>query len=259
MRIVLVTQNEPFYLPLALQVLCKARSRDIVAMIVLPAFNEHLLDTASRLYNFYGPMNFIRLGWRFVIAKTADWMNCLRPLTRPYSAADVARRYNVPVYRPEDINSPDFVEMLHAEVNPDLLISVAASQVLQPCVLEVPKLGCINLHSAPLPRYQGMMPNFWVLVHGEQTATVTVHYMVEELDAGDIILQRSVPIYASDSLHELMLRSKQVGARALLDAVEQIELGTVKSRPMDISQATYFSFPRRADARRLRARGHSLL
>lgn len=259
MRIVLVTQEEPFYLPPALDALCSARQNDICGLIILPAFNEKLTATARRMYEFYGLLDFARLGARYSWAKLADRLNRWRPMTRPYSAADVARRYSLPIYRPAKINAPDFVETLREDIRPDLLISVAASQILKRDILQVPPLGCINLHSAPLPRYQGMMPNFWTLVHNEPEAAVTVHYMVEKLDAGDIILQRPVPIYPTDSLDDLMVRSKKIGVQALLAAAEQIEHGTAQPRSMDPSQATYFSFPERADAQRLRQMGHALL
>lgn len=259
MRIALVTQEEPFYLPPALDALCAARQKDIVALIILPSFNENLSATAKRLYEFYGPWDFTRLAGRFIKAKIADNLNHLVSLTRPYSAVDVARRHNIPIYQPPKINAAEFVTVLREEIRPDLLISVAASQILRKRILEVPPKGCINLHSAPLPRYQGMMPNFWTMLHGEPEAAVTIHYMVEKLDAGDIILQHPVPIYPNDSLHDLMVRSKEVGVQALLEAVEQIEQGTVKSQPMDASRATYFSFPKRVDAQRLRLMGRAIL
>jgi methionyl-tRNA formyltransferase len=259
MRITLITQEEPFYLPPALDTFCAVRQNDISAIIILPTFNEKLFATARRLYDFYGFINFARLVGRYSWAKMADRLNGWRTLTRPYSATNVAHRYGIPVYRPEKINKASFVETLREEIRPDLLISLAASQILKRNILGVPPLGCINLHSAPLPRYQGMMPNFWTLVHSEPEAAVTVHYMVEKLDAGDIILQRSVPIYPSDSLHDLMVRSKKVGVQALLEAVKQIEQGTVKPQSMDINQATYFSFPKRVDAQRLRQMGRTLL
>jgi methionyl-tRNA formyltransferase len=172
---------------------------------------------------------------------------------------DVARRHHIPVYQPAKINSAEFIATLREQIRPDLLVSVAASQILKRQVLAVPPLGCINLHSAPLPHYQGMMPNFWTMVHAEPQAAVTVHYMVEKLDAGDMLVQLPVPIYPTDSLHDLMVRSKQVGVKALLTAVEQIEQGSVKRVPMDTGQATYFSFPKRVDAQRLRRLGHALL
>lgn len=228
-------------------------------MIILPAFNEPLSATARRLYEFYGPLDFLRLGVRFVLAKIADRVNQKRAWTRPYSARDVARRLKIPVYLPANINASPFVDQVKTQLRPDLLVSVAASQILKSPLLNIPILGCINLHSAPLPRYQGMMPNFWTMLHEEPEAMVTVHYMTERLDAGDVILQRPVPIYPEDSLHDLMIRSKVIGIEALDEAIEQIRKGTAHSQPLDSSQASYFTFPRRADALRLRQQGRKLL
>jgi methionyl-tRNA formyltransferase len=259
MRLTLITQDEPFYLPAALDAICTARQDEIVALIVLPAFNEKLTDTARRLYGLYGPLDFLRLSARFSWAKIANLFNRVFPLTRPFSAADVARRHKIPVYPISKINAADTISFLSNTIRPDLIISIAASQIFRSAVLRLPTHGCINLHSAPLPRYQGMMPNFWAMVNGEKETAVTVHYMVEKIDAGDIIIQRSVPITPSDSLHDLMVRSKQIGAQAMLDAISQIENGTVETRPLEATQATYFSFPTKADAQRLRAQGRRLL
>lgn len=228
-------------------------------MIILPAFNEPLRETAGRLYEFYGPWDFLRLGLRFCYAKAADRVNGTAPITRPYSARDVALRHQIPIYEPENVNASSFVQTLEDELVPDLLVSVAASQIFKRPVLEIPRHGCINLHSAPLPRYQGMMPNFWTMVHQEPQGTVTIHYMVEKLDAGDMILQRPVPIEPNDSLHDLMVRSKVIGIEALDEAIDQIAAGTVRPKPLDPAQATYFSFPKREDAIRLRALGRRLL
>ena len=259
LRVALLTQEEPFYLPAALERFCAGCKDDLVGLIVLPAFNESRWKNAKRLYEFFGPVDFGRLTVRFGLAKVTDKINRMKPLTRPFSAHDVAQRHGVPLLTPPKINGAEFIERLRTEIRPDILVSIAASQILKQKVLDVPRLGCINLHSAPLPRYQGMMPNFWTMMHGEPEATVTVHYMVEKLDAGDIVLQKPVPILPRDSLHALMIRSKEIGVDALLEAIDQIRAGTATPRPMDAAQATYFSFPKRADARKLRDRGHPLL
>ena len=99
----------------------------------------------------------------------------------------------------------------------------------------------------------------WMQVRGELHAILTVHGTAEKLDTGEIILQTPVPIYAADSLHDLMVRSKRVGVQALLEAVGQIERGPVRRQPMDMCRASCFSFPKRADAQRLRRMGHALL
>ena len=116
MRIALVTQEEPFYLPPALDALCATRQKDIVALIILPSFNETLRATAKRLYEFYGPRDFIRLAGRYIWAKIADRFNRVTPprgpWARPYSAVDVARRHAIPIYQPPKINAPEFVAVL---------------------------------------------------------------------------------------------------------------------------------------------------
>src|SRR5262249_59050525 len=153
MRFVLVTQEDPFYLPPALDAFCKARRQDVVGLILLPAFNERLTATAGRLYAFYGPWDFLRLGMRYAGAIVANRLNGLRPITRPYSAHDVARRHGIPIHRPAKINPPEVIERLRTTIPPALLVSIAASQILRQGVLQTPPLGCINLHSARLPRY----------------------------------------------------------------------------------------------------------
>ncbi len=255
MRIAIVTQEEPFYLPPFLDRLVTARRADIVALVILRPFNESLLDVGRRLYEFMGPWDFLQECFHFAAARGLDTVNRLRPVARPYSAADVARRHSIPVYRPASINADAFVQVLRDEIAPDLLVSVAASQIFKRQVLAVPPLGCINVHSAPLPRYQGMMPNFWAMLHGESETAVTIHYMVEKLDAGDIILQVPVPIQPDDTLHTLIVRSKQIGVDALLTALAQIEAGVATATPMSTEQASYFSFPKRADGARFRSQG----
>ena len=259
MRIGIITQEEPFYLPPALNKFCINRNKDIVGLIILSAFNEKLFKTAKRLFDFYGPFDFANLLARFTAAKVADRLNGIRILTRPYSARDVARRHGIPIYEPDNINLEKFIDIIRYELKPDLLVSMAASQVIKQGILDIPRFGCINLHSALLPRYQGMMPNFWTMFHNETQAGLTIHYMVEKLDAGDIILQKFVPIHFDDSLHDLMVRSKEIGVQALLEAVDLIESEKVVTKKMDMNAASYFSFPKRIDAKILRDQGRKLL
>ena len=87
MRIALVTQEEPFYLPPALDAFCAARGQEVVALIVLPAFNEALTATAARLYDFYGPLDFARLASRFALAKAADRLNRIQRGPRRFAVS----------------------------------------------------------------------------------------------------------------------------------------------------------------------------
>lgn len=255
MRIAIVTQDEPFYLPAFLERIAQARGKDIVAMVILKPFNEKLQDTVQRAYNLYGPWDFLVYGFRFAGLKAMDVLSHFLPLGGPWSVTDVARRHSIPVYRPKNVNAPAFLGVLSQDIRPDVIVSVAASQVFKKDILSLPQYGCINVHTAPLPRYRGMLPTFWVLLNGEKETAVTVHYMTEKLDDGDIIRQESVPISPDDTLDSLIRKTKRVGAEVLLQALDDIERGTVTRRPNDASQATYFSFPTREDAQRFRAQG----
>lgn len=258
MRIALVTQNEPFYVPPLLDAVARARGRDIVALIVLPAFNESLWATARRIYALYGARDFLAIGVRLACARVMEAVARVRPIGGPWSVPDVARRHGIALYRPTNINEPAFVHVLANEIKAEVIVSVNASQVFKSQVLRLPKYGCLNVHSSPLPRYRGMLPTFWVLLHGERETAVTVHYMTEKLDDGDIIAQVPVPIAPDDTLESLIRKTKRAGAEALLSALSAIETGTVSRRPNDRAQATYFGFPTREDARRFRATGRRL-
>lgn len=255
MRIAIVTQDELFYLPKFLKRILQARNKDIVAIIILKPFNETIWGNIRRAYNLYGLWDFLIYGFRFVMYKVMSAISRIWPIRGPWSVADVARRYGVPVYRPKDINAPSFLAVLYQHIQPDIIISVAASQIFKKEILSLPRYGCINIHTAPLPRYRGMLPTFWVLLNGEKETAVTVHYMTDRLDDGDIIRQEPVAISPDDTLDSLIRKTKQIGAEVLLQALEDIECGTVIRRPNDASQATYFSFPTREDARRFRAQG----
>ncbi len=255
MRIVIVTQDEPFYLPTFLERLCQARHKDIKAIVVLSPFDEALVDTMLRAYNLYGLWDFLIYGFRFAWIKTMSAVSRFVPLSKPWSVNNVARCYAIPLYQPESINDPNFLAILHNDIKPEVIVSVAASQVFKKDVLALPRHGCINIHSAPLPRYRGMLPTFWVLHNGEKETAVTVHYMSEGLDDGDIIRQRVVPISPDDTLDSLIRKTKSVGVELLLQALDDIEHDNVSRQPNNSSQATYFSFPTREDVKRFRDQG----
>ena len=124
----------------------------------------------------------------------------------------------------------------------------------------MPARGAINIHGALLPRYQGLLPSFWVLAKGEPETGVTVHWMDEEIDHGAILLQRPVPIERSDTVHSLVRRSKvEIGKYLLVEAIAAIERGDAP-RVLDGSQqATYFSYPDEAALRDFRAQARRFI
>ena len=115
--------------------------------------------------------------------------------------------------------------------------------------------GAINVHSAPLPLYRGLMPAFWVLFHSEKDTAVTVHDLAEKLDNGDIIHQEAIAIDEGESWNSLLGKTKSAAGEALVKAIRQIEDGTVVRKPNRDEDSSYFSFPTWEDARTFRSRG----
>jgi len=104
-----------------------------------------------------------------------------------------------------------------------------------------------------------MMPTFWQMVHGETEITVTVHEMVEVLDGGKVLGSVAVPVTPRDSLDRVITATKQEGARLLIDILGQLRRGDAVATPLDMTAASYFSFPKREHVRLFRRRGHRLL
>ena len=162
------------------------------------------------------------------------------------------------MYPARSVNAPEYLEQIR-HLAPDVIVSVAAPEIFRKEILRTPRLGCINIHSGRLPVYRGMMPPFWQMQRGEPAITVTVHEMAEKLDAGGVLGTVSVPIAARDSLDRVITVTKQEGARLLIDVLRKVRLGQATPVPVDMSGASYFSFPKREHVREFRKRGHRLL
>ena len=162
------------------------------------------------------------------------------------SVAEVAAAHGVPVYAPEDINHPLWVEKIKA-LAPDFLFSFYYRNMVKPSVLELPKQGALNLHGSLLPKYRGRCPANWVLVNGETETGVTLHYMTPHPDDGDIVAQRKLAITDADTAATLF--AKMVPATtALLDETLPLLLkGRAPRTPQNHKQATYFGGRKPAD------------
>ncbi|MFH1010165.1 MAG: formyltransferase family protein, partial [bacterium] len=202
---------------------------------------------ARQMMRFYGPRDFGRMALRYL------WKRLREPNLRT-----LATQQGAAFFPAQDINSDEFLTHL-AKMEPDVIVSVAAPQIFRKRLLRLPRLGCWNIHGGYLPRYRGMMPAFWTLLHGEKEGAITIHKMNSRLDDGEILLQKTYPILPGESLDHLIRRSKTLGARILLDALEMLHHGDHELLPNDRAQATYFSFPASDDVRRYRNKGLKLV
>ncbi|MFO1000191.1 MAG: bifunctional UDP-4-amino-4-deoxy-L-arabinose formyltransferase/UDP-glucuronic acid oxidase ArnA [Planctomycetaceae bacterium] len=155
------------------------------------------------------------------------------------SVAELAAEKGIPVYAPEDINHPVWENRIR-ELEPDLIFSFYYRDMVKSQILQIPKLGCINLHGSLLPSYRGRSPVNWVLVNGETETGVTLHYMTPRADAGDIIAQRAISISYFDTAKTLFKKVITEAATLLAETLPAIKDGTATRTPQDDSKASYY-------------------
>lgn len=129
---------------------------------------------------------------------------------------------NIPILQPEKISE---IKETLVQLNPDLFCVVAYGKILPKDILDIPKLGSINVHGSLLPKYRGAAPIQWAVLNGEKTTGVTTMYMDEGMDTGDIILKREVEIGDDETTGELWKKLSKIGGEILVETVKQIEKG----------------------------------
>ena len=162
------------------------------------------------------------------------------------SVAELAAEHNLPVFAPEDINHPIWVEKIR-ESRPDILFSFYYRHLIQTEILDIPKAGCLNLHGSLLPKYRGKAPINWVLVNGERETGVTLHYMTSRPDDGDIVAQERITISDEDTALTLHGKAAQTAEKLLDGILPLIKKGTAPRIPQNHGQATYFGGRKPAD------------
>jgi len=260
LRVYVITEEDPFYLPEFFREFLAELPRDrfeILSIDITPPLNQSSRRALARkLYGFYGGPDFVRLLGRYATARALDlvaprgrWCGTINPL---------AGCHGISCRAVKNVNAPAYVERVH-RLAPDLLVSVAASQIFKPPLLSVPRLAAVNVHTGPLPKYRGMMPVFWQMYDRQKQIAITLHTMTPDIDLGKVLLQREVPLNGDRNLDEVIRKMKREGAHALVELLERFHTGTVEPVAMDRSREQYHSFPGRAEAARFRDMGYRLV
>lgn len=160
-----------------------------------------------------------------------------RILTPP-PVKEVALEHSIPLYQPEKIRLEEGIKYVKS-MEPDLIVTAAFGQILPIEILEIPKFGCINVHASLLPRYRGGAPIHQALIDGETETGVTIMYMVEALDAGDMINSRSIPITDNDHVGSLFEKLSHIGAELVKETLPALIQGKITPVPQNEQQATF--------------------
>jgi methionyl-tRNA formyltransferase len=164
------------------------------------------------------------------------------------SVADWAKKNQIPVFCPQNVNTPKWVEMIR-KISPEVIFSFYYRNLLSRDILTIPSAGSFNLHGSLLPAYRGRCPVNWVLVNGEQRTGVTLHHIIETPDAGDIVGQKEVVIEFEDTAYTLY-QKLCVKAKVLLEELlPLIQKGIAPRIAQNLKQGSYYGGRRPDDGR----------
>ncbi len=150
---------------------------------------------------------------------------------------ELALEHCIPVLQPLSLRDGEVQEGIRAW-GADALVVVAYGKILPKAVLEMPRLGCINVHGSLLPKYRGAAPIQWTVLNGDKVAGVTTMFMGEGMDTGDMLLKAETPVGEEETSGQLFDRLKDLGAGLLIETLERLEQGTLVPIPQNEAEAT---------------------
>ena len=167
----------------------------------------------------------------------------------PSPVKQSALALDLPITQPDSIkNNEEFRAQLTA-LNPDAIIVVGYGRIIPQWMIDLPRLGNINLHASLLPKYRGAAPIQWAIARGESTTGVTTMRIDAGLDTGDILLQKEIPIQPSDTAESLAPALAAIGADLIVETLRALHAGTIRPRPQDSEKATLAPILKKEDGR----------
>ncbi len=246
MNVVFLCDDEPFNIPKTIASIIRKRPFYRYTIISLHGHGslKKPLSNLKRYLSLYGFAGFCFQLIKFAAFRISGSIGL--PTRYSHSLRQTARREHAGFAAIDRINSKRSRIFLRS-LDPDVFISVACPQILKRKTLDIPRLGAWNVHSAMLPKNRGMLPTFWSLLRGN-TPGVTFHKMVPDLDAGDILLQRSINRSITDiSLHQLLDRTKELASEIISEGLDILEKDNYTLLPNPPEEATTNTFPTRKD------------
>ena len=256
MKILLVTQDEPFFLYENIKSLIEdinKKKHQLVGCILLspsPYGNrKSFLEKSKATLSTFGLNFFLFYSIKFVTNKL---------LKRTVKNALIDTSSNI-IELDRSINHFQSLKKINS-LQPDLIISILGNEIFKKDILNLPTYGCINLHTSLLPKYRGMMPTFWALLNNERYIGVSVFIMDEGIDSGKIIIQEKVNIEKNDTQRKLIIKTKKIGIKLISKAIDILEKGDdyVFIDNID-SESSYFSMPSKKDVKRFKKSGKKLV
>jgi methionyl-tRNA formyltransferase len=244
MKITILTQDDPFYLPDAIDYFLSTlpKNFEVQCIVLLPQ------TVSGQKQNFFLKMfNTFRIfGYRFFLKYSIIYI--IQKIFFRNTIYKISEKHNLPLYEACDsINNQENVKYIK-KFTPDILVSIGASQIFKKEIFNLAPYGCLNLHTGLLPKYRGLMPTFWAMLNGENKIGISVFEVDEGIDSGPILIQKTIRINA-ETHSEIIKKTKKIGMDSIIEAINLKSCGGYTSLKNDLSKATYFGFPTRKDVK----------
>ncbi|MBM62054.1 MAG: hypothetical protein CL484_03785 [Acidobacteria bacterium] len=248
MRVYLLIQDDPFYLPKEIHHILD--DNNIVGASVLSQKipSKSVFQIAKLYLIIFGFIPLFVLTFKGIYNKFFLGENLKK----------LIKNSSIPLNGIKDINSIQFKRYL-SEIQPDVLVSIGCPQIIKKEIRSIPKVATINLHGGYLPDFPGVFTAFWNLVEQSESAGCTVHYVDKNIDGGQIIKRAKFPISDNDSMMDIYEKITRKGIKILKESLEDIKNGRVKSIENNIKKNNYHGFPVRADKKKFSSLGNRII
>ena len=258
-KVFIITQNEPFYIPKMVKLLVKEQKENykiVGATILSPSRkNKTIRDWLKERIKIYTVFELFIVGVSFVLSKS---INLILKRKSPYSNENILRGNDVELIQTDDINSVEYIAKLKA-LDLDIIISISCPQLFGSEILGTPKISCINAHGTLLPRHRGVFGSFWTLHDNDKFAGSTIHTMELKLDAGSIIWQKAFPVTANDTQFSIAYKTKRDMAFGLVEALSTINSTNKYDIVEPVFESSYHRAPTKEQAKNFRKLGRSIV
>ena len=202
------------------------------------------------LYSFF-KKSIRQHGYHFLSARAIELLKGLFRGDKDL-LKDFCGEHGISYHLVDDHNSDSSLQILH-HLQADVLIT-ANTRIIKGHVINTPARATVNFHTSKLPLYAGLDSIFWALYHGEKEIGVTIHFLEEGLDTGNILTQTTIPVTADDDLSSLTVKANETGSQLMVETILKFEKGDFSGVAQDLSRRTYFSWPTPDQRKELRRR-----
>jgi methionyl-tRNA formyltransferase len=251
MRIFIITMDDPIQTRDFIKHIIHSKQQNIIGLAeakgdrMTIGKNKSKIEYIFSLLLIMGFFYFTKNSLITIMDKIKKKLSKFKLLPNP-SIGTFAEKMNIPTYYIKSANNKEFLEMLRS-LKPDIIINQSQS-IIKKDLLEIPTIGVINRHNALLPKNRGRLTPFWVLLKNDDYTGVSIHFVNEGIDAGDIIVQKKYKVSPIDTFNSIVKKNYEIAPKAIIEAIELLEKGQTEFISNNDEEATYNTVPSLKDA-----------